>query len=304
MSPDSDLNEDTPLRTTASGRRAEEWALVLAAEGIGAVCRHGAEGWTLSVPAGEASRAAEVLARYEAENPPKGAPGSAVARRPPAPVWPGTAPFNAALAVSVGLLVFFTSVTGPRDASVVWFARGSADAVRILAGEGWRVVTALTLHADLEHVLSNAVVGGFFLALLFRARGPGLGLLLVLLAGALGNLANAWLRSPGHVAVGASTAGFGAVGLLAGLAVAHRGEGGVRGARRWVPLAEGLGILAMFGSAAATDVWAHLFGFLAGGLLGLASGLLPPGLPGRIAQLAFAATALGLVAVSWQLALR
>ena len=36
----------------------------------------------------------------------------------------------------------------------------------VLAGELYRTVTALTLHADLPHVAGNALFGGFFLAAL------------------------------------------------------------------------------------------------------------------------------------------
>jgi hypothetical protein len=45
------------------------------------------------------------------------------------------------------------SLTGPREPGAIWFDRGSASAQQILAGEVWRTVTALTLHADLAHVV-------------------------------------------------------------------------------------------------------------------------------------------------------
>jgi membrane associated rhomboid family serine protease len=292
---------DIPLRTAPTPARANEWALVLTSQGVPATVRRGGEGYSLLVPPAEAERAAEILARYEAENPPGARTGRARAASPP--VWTGSLPANAALAVSVALVVFFVSVTGPRDPAVVWFARGSADAARILAGEWWRAITALTLHADLSHVLSNAVIGGFFVAWVLRSRGPGLGLLLVVLSGVAGNLLNACLRSAGHVAVGASTSGFGAVGLLAGIGAVQRGSGRSWARGRWVPLAAGLGILAMFGSSAATDIWAHLFGFAAGVGLGALSARWQVGPPGGSAQIGLAALALGLVLVGWSLAL-
>ena len=45
------------------------------------------------------------------------------------------------------LLAFF-AVTGPRAAGADWFAAGASDAERVLHGEWWRTITALTLHAD------------------------------------------------------------------------------------------------------------------------------------------------------------
>jgi membrane associated rhomboid family serine protease len=295
---DGGSSSEVALRRTSSPRRADDWALVLMAEGVPARLRRDADGLVVLVPEAFARRADETLARYEAENPPRPDRPAAAA-----PVWPGATPANAALAVSVALVVFFVSVTGPRDASVVWFALGSADAARIVAGEWWRAVTALTLHADLSHVLSNAVIGGFFVAWVLRVRGPGLGLLLVVLAGALGNLANAWARSAAHVAVGASTSGFGAVGVLAGYAMRARGGTRARRRPRWLPFAAGLGILAMFGSGAATDVWAHLFGFFAGTALGAASASLGPRPPGKAAQVVLLTVTLGLIALSWRIAL-
>lgn len=39
--------------------------------------------------------------------------------------------------------------------------------------------------------------------------------------------------------------------------------------RAWLPLAGGLALLGFLGSSAHTDITAHLFGFLAGAVLGL-----------------------------------
>ena len=47
-----------------------------------------------------------------------------------------------------------------------WFEGGSADSTRILAGELWRSVTALCLHADVGHVASNALFGALFLVVI------------------------------------------------------------------------------------------------------------------------------------------
>src|SRR4029450_818911 len=60
-----------------------------------------------------------------------------------------------AAVVAVLLCAFFV-VTGPRGGEPYWFERGAAVASRIAAGEIWRTVTALTLHADFPHILTNA----------------------------------------------------------------------------------------------------------------------------------------------------
>src|SRR2546422_4485816 len=57
----------------------------------------------------------------------------------------------------------------------------------IVAGEWWRTVTALTLHADVPHLLGNAVASVVLVGAVSRELGPGLGLWLLVLAGAGGN---------------------------------------------------------------------------------------------------------------------
>ena len=130
-------------------------------------------------------------------------------------------------------LFFFITVAWYPTAQ--WFERGSADADRILLGELWRTVTALTLHANLAHVLSNAIGITLFLGALSTILGPGLGSALVLLAGAGGNLANALVHGSAHVSVGASTSVFGAVGMLGGLGLARRGRKKLPRRRAWLP---------------------------------------------------------------------
>jgi len=282
-----------PVRITARRAAADEWALVLAAEGLSPQVQAGPTGWELRVPAGETARAAALLADYEREN-----------RRAPAaaspPVWRGQAPLLTALASVSALLVFFL-VTGPAGGSP-WFEAGAASR-RILAGEPWRAVTALCLHADAAHALANALAGALFLGLAFRALGPGLGAALVLAAGGLGNLLNAALQAPGHVSLGASTAVFGAVGLLGGLSALRRGGRTPRRRRPWMVVAASLALLGLLGTGGErTDIWAHALGLLCGGALGVASRLVLQRPPGPAAQLAWGGLALAALLGAWQLA--
>ena len=298
MSEQSEERGDVVVRSAASRPQADEWALVLTAEGLSPEIRHEGGLFRVVVAARRMEAAEAALWAYERENP-KRTPAPA----PPEPIGPlaqGTA-MGAALA----LLAFF-AITGPRDPGVLWFAVGTADAGRMLSGDPWRAVTALTLHADIGHVCSNALFGTLFWSATFAAFGPGLGLLLVVLAGGLGNAANAAVHQAGHLSVGASTAVFGAVGLLGGRAVARRISSlygpGAR-LRRWIPVAAGLGIIAMIGiGGERTDLWAHLLGFLAGAAIGLPAGRLWPRPPGALFQWGAGASALAIVAAAWALA--
>ena len=189
------------------------------------------------------------------------------------------------------------------NAALPWVERGAADARRIGAGELWRCVTALTLHADLPHVLANAVSATVFVGAVCGLLGVGLGSAAVLASGALGNLANAWVRGGDHHSVGASTAVFGAVGLLCALAFSHRRRGS---RRRRVALAVGAGLalLAMLGTAGErVDLWAHFFGLGAGLVVAAPLALRRGGPPGRGLQRALGAAALAVVVASWVRAL-
>ncbi len=284
-------DERVALRLSRRQREAEEWALVLQSQGVDATARRGAAGWTLELAAADAARARELLLAWEREN----------VRAPEPPLPPlGPFPWLAVLALGAALLAFF-AVTGPREAQAFWFAAGSARASRILDGEWWRALTALTLHADADHVLGNVLAGALFAGALGRRYGGGVAVAALVASGTLGNLANALLHRAGHDSVGASTAVFGAVGVLAADALVQRRvpRGG-----RLAPLAAGLGILAMLGTSERADLWAHFFGLAAGVALGLPLARRLEARPGAPWQALLAGAAVAALAGAWWLALR
>lgn len=263
MASDAGPAGEVELCRVARRQRADELALVLLSQGIHSRVSAERRGFSLRVGDADAERARALLGEWAAER-----RGEASVRARPAPkpldLQPG-------ITASIVLLAVFL-VSGPRAGGGSWFELGSADATRILAGEGFRTVTALTLHADLAHLLSNVVAGTLFVAAVCASLGAGVGLLLVLAAGAAGNLANAMLLGSGHVSVGASTAVFSAVGILGGVGVVRRRREGVAGGRAWLPFAAAFGLLAMLGMSERTDLSAHFFGFLAGCLVGPVAG--------------------------------
>jgi rhomboid protease GluP len=287
------MNEVEAVRSSADPRLAAEWALVLESSGIPCAVSARGRSWVLEVPAEQLAAAAAVLEVYEREtSPPPATPSSS----------PDHGPTPAAFIAAAMLLALYAALStvaaGPR-----WYDQGTAYAVRILAGEWWRTITALTLHASLLHVLSNVVALAVFGTGLCRAVGPGVGLSMTLLAGAGGNALNALWRGSAHGAVGASTAVFGAVGALGALQFVRRRA---RPAARqpWLPVAAALGLLALLGTGTDTDVLAHLFGFIVGAGLGY---LVPRWLPNPVGhglQWALLAAASVAVAGCWMLALR
>ena len=206
----------------------------------------------------------------------------------------------AGVAVAV-LLCAFYFVTGTRGQASPWFDGGAAMAEKILHGEWWRTVTALTLHADLAHLISNVVACALFVNAVLRALGVGAGGFAVLLSGAFGNFLNALLHRAHHASVGFSTAIFGAIGILGALEYERR-RAGSRRLQAWLAIAASLALLGMLGSDKETDTFAHLFGFIAGGALGLAIARVRTQLVNRALQVTLALSALGVLAGSWLLA--
>ena len=285
--------EEAVARVTTERRQVDEWALVLISAGIAHTVRTHLGQCALVVAPADIAPAQAALDAYDREN-----------RRQPAGRPPITeyGPTFAGVVVALALLGFYGALRWSGRESV-WFHAGNAAAARILSGEIWRVVTALTLHAGPAHVVGNAVCCAIFATALCRAVGPGVGMWVMLLAGAGGNAMNAALRGAPHSAVGASTAIFGAVGALGALQFMTRARLGVARWRAWVPIAAALGLLAMLGTSADSDVLAHLFGFVAGTALGMGSEIILSPPPGRFVQSVLAMAALATVAAAWLVAL-
>lgn len=170
-----------------------------------------------------------------------------------------------------------------------WPALFGLDVYRARAlHEWWRAVTALTLHSDNAHLLSNLGFGLFFFIPLCRRAGLGLGVALAVLAGVFGNVGNALTREAHVLSIGFSTALFGAVGVLCALTGAdifrhQRRFAPMRAAasgmaftfarRLFVPLAAGMALLGFLGGGgeARTDYAAHIWGFCCGLVVTLAA---------------------------------
>jgi membrane associated rhomboid family serine protease len=260
---DDDPGGEAAVRVTPSHRQAEEWATVLAAVGIPHRLQARLDGWALLVPGDDVSTARDALAAYDAES--LGESRVTVEAPPARPLT------LVGVYVALLLLAVF-AVSGSREAGSAWFEHGSADALRIRSGEWWRAVTALTLHADAPHVLGNAVAAALLVSAACQPLGPGPGLWLVLLAGVGGNLLTAALHRGPHVSVGASTAIFGALGLLAAWRIVLPTRPGLGGGKPWVVLGASVLLLAWLSTGPGVDVLAHLFGLLAGALLGAITG--------------------------------
>jgi len=211
------------------------------------------------------------------------------------------------VAMAITLIAFFV-VSGPRAGADVfgWFRYGSAVAWEIVhKHELWRVVTALTLHADVMHVAGNAVATLVFVTALGRWLGAGIALLATLLAGAAGNLVTAYFYSTSHNSVGASTSTFGALGVLGGLQFVRRFRDTSVGRfrRALLGIAAALGLLAMLGMGERSDVVAHATGLGFGILAGIGLGVFLRRPVRLLGQAACLLATVSLICGSWLLAM-
>ncbi len=244
-----------------------ELALVLQALDIS--CRIiGEDVFTLLVPRTEAKRANAEIVSYLAE--PRGPP-------PKPPSLPIQSSGIAGIVGYVAILLIFAFWQSHESLGIDWLASGRLDSTAVIGGQWWRSVTSLTLHLDLPHLSANLVFGtvfGYFAAQVF---GTGIAWLSILVAGTAGNYLNAWLHGPGHRSVGASTAIFAALGLLAAFNWRRWKNPGESFLRRWSPILAGIALLAYTGAGGErTDVLAHLAGFVSGVGLGAFFGMAGP----------------------------
>jgi rhomboid protease GluP len=270
-----------------SAMEAEHWVL-----------RHD-HGFALCVDPSLAPAISAELARFEAER-----------TEPPAAPTPDPPPARhttISLYLCAWILgaFYLIELTGPGW----WLDRGTASSRAIMAGQWWRVFTALTLHADIGHIGANLAAGLIYAAFLLPIFGAGWTWLFILLAGGAGNWLNAWgHRDIDHLSIGASTSVFAALGLLVAAQCAIRvlALRTIRLREFLLPIGAGLGFLAYLGVGdQQTDYMAHCFGFLAGIPFGLAGVWLrlgartPP-----LAQALLAWSAPALLTFCWLMAAR
>ncbi len=188
---------------------------------------------------------------------------------------------------------------------VDWLAAGAAQAGAIAHGSWWRAVTALTLHADEGHLVGNLLAGMVIGTLAAQLLGQGLAWLAILLAGSIGNLIAVLLRGPDFAAIGASTAVFGALGIVSAFTRQRRWRERHLRMRRLAPLGAGVLLLAFLGfGGERTDVVAHMTGFAAGLGTGWALARWFEQVPrGDRAQWVYGSAAAGLLVVAWAIAL-
>lgn len=231
-------------------------ALVLASIEIPHELVHDQTGCALIVPAEYSGDAVRELQLYDEENP------VVVPRKPAAIHYHNPVPGIIGYLTVICVVAF---IANDPSQSEFWKAAGRVDGALIRVGEWWRLVTALTLHSGLKHLAGNIVFGTLFGLFAGRLLGSGVGWFAIVVCAAAGNLVNTMLLEWSHRSIGASTAVFAALGLVAGFVWRAKLMSQERWPYRLGPIIGGAALLMYTGTGGAnTDVGAHLLGFVCG----------------------------------------
>ena len=283
--------------THSSNQPCIERQFVLQSRGINSQIIETDNGFALLVDSSNHNQALFEIASYVDEN----------IINAPKPVTnePEPLEFIPALLGYAWVLIVISIIAGFGLFGVDWYVQGRVDASQIYAGQWWRLVTALSLHANGQHLLSNMGFGLLFLFYISRYLGYGLTLFAVLITGVLGNAVNVYMHGSTHHSIGASTAVFGALGLLSAYVWKQRYFSQASWSKRLGPIFGGIALLAFTGTGGEnTDIGAHLWGFISGLALGWMCAQFNEKLPLTDAmQKRYAFLTLGLIVFSWSVAI-
>ena len=270
--------------------QADTCGLVLSSSGISYRVKRGRKGWEIWVEESEYDIALAAIKQYFKENQDSSLPEDTDReefQKTYTGIW-----------FSVVLCAWYiTYLSGPGRKLFIHTYGAASEA--ILKGELYRIVTALMLHADVVHLLGNMVGIAIFGTAVCGIMGRGLGWFMILLTGIFGNFINAVFLKTGHLSIGASTAIFGAIGILAGHQFLERFRQPGQRMKAWLPLAGGIALLGFLGSGAHTDLTAHLFGFLSGLVLAIIKGVFFKHPLTGIGQNAFMVLFVGVLVAAW-----
>lgn len=182
----------------------------------------------------------------------------------------------------------------------------------LLEGEWWRLWTALTLHADHKHLLSNLISGYFVLNLLRTRFATSKQWLSLLIMSGVANYfvvfthgADAMMN---HRSLGFSTFVFAALGMLAAAETKNLYLQKSLQFKKLTPFTSSFFIVVMMGLGEGSDILAHFYGFFFGLIPGIFLRLRQdsfnePTRPLKPLDLTLWTMGLGLILCSWALAL-
>ncbi len=238
--------------------KADICGLVLTASGIDYRVEKGENGWDFWVKEEDFNTALKTIQKYIEENP--------LFDDENGQVIPELQKTYTGIGVAFVLLIFHVFVTQSSGDELLM--KYGASAFDIMHGELYRAATALLLHKNYLHLIGNMAGLALFGTAVCSFTGYGIGWMMILFSGIAGNLLNAVLYNANHISIGASTAVFGAIGILAGYNCFIKFKSRSQRIKAWLPIGGGLALLGLLGSGQNSDIMAHFLGFLSGIILG------------------------------------
>ncbi len=259
--PDDTFAEEYPENLCISEgtfRRIRDDSLVLLSQGIEHRLIRSPEGpFQIFILPEHQDTARHQLDLFRKENPPK-------EENPPIPLTFSLQPLWILLVPIVVTLMDFSSGS--------LHDIGASNAAKVIQGQWWRSLTALTLHADARHLLGNLLTG-YIVMNMITYRIPLLRLApFIAAASAIANIGvslTVHSFNPHFTSLGYSTLVFAAIGCLAVIEFRLMPADTKGLLRRFAPLCGAASLAVFLGLGENADILGHLYGFIAGLLCGL-----------------------------------
>lgn len=288
-----DVPEESVCIAIGTYKQIRDYTLVLLSQGIVHRLERTEEGpFEIFVTPENEKKATYQLRLYSKENPPK-------EDNPPLPLAISLQPIWVLLAPVVCTLADFGNLVQKMH------PLGISDADRVLRGEWWRTITALTLHADARHLVGN-LVSGYIVLNLMSYRIPLARMAPFLaVASVIANFGVVLTVQTDYRALGYSTFVFAAMGALAVIEFRLMPKESHGLLRRFAPLFGAMSLAVFLGLGENADILGHAYGFVAGAICGLIpkKKMLRWGAPTTMIDLVWVVLYFGIFALGWNLAL-
>ena len=284
--------EESALIASGTYRQIRDYSLVLLSQGIVHRLERTDEGpFEIFVLPDNEPRARSQIELYCRENPPK-------KDNPPMPLAISLQPIWVLLVPIACTMADFGNLVGKLH------SLGVSDAERILRGEWWRTITALTLHGDSHHLAANLVSGYIVLNLLaYRIPLARMAPFLAV-ASAIANLCVALTVRSDFRSLGFSTFVFACIGALSVIEFRLMPKETHGMLRRFAPLCGAISIAVFLGLGEHADILGHAYGFIAGMLCGIIpkKKMLRWGEPTALIDLVWVVAYYAIFVIGWKMA--
>ena len=249
--------EPTEIRISEGGyKQIRDESLVLLSQGISHRLEHSPDGpFQIFVELDDQKRARFQIRLYHRENPPREVNAPLPLKASLQPIWVLLVP------AAVTLVQFSGIIPGIES-------EGLSDADKVMNGQWWRCITALTLHGDSRHLGGNLLTGYLVLSMMSYRISLAKVVPFLAVSSALANFCVAATVHTDFRSLGFSTFVFAAIGALSVMEFRLMPKESHGLLRRFAPLCGAASLATFVGIGEHADILAHLYGFIAGLLCG------------------------------------